>query len=149
MREHISRNRVIRFALAGLVNTAVNFLILNVAFYVIGQNKIVSSIIATSTAILVSFLLNQSFVFRDTTEPYKKFLKFTALTALGVLIIQTSVYSFCILWFRQYLFNNFIIINLSTAIASLSIMFWNYNVYKYIVFRTRKPTNESVEVEPA
>jgi putative flippase GtrA len=149
MREHVSKHRVVRFAFAGLINTTVNFIVLNIVFYVSNHNKIVSSVIATSCAILVSFVLNQSFVFRDNTEPYKKFVKFTALTALGVLLIQTTIYSVCIVWFRHYFSSNFVVINLSNVIASLSVMFWNYNSYKFIVFKSKKATHESSEIETA
>ena len=147
-------NRIIgsrpsRFAIAGVFNTLVNFLILNLAFYVLHLDKLVSVFVSTSCAISVSFLLNRSFVFMDKTRPLKRALVFSAVTLFGVLLIQTSVYSFCtfLLHNREMviqgvvhavsglnLTTDFVNINASNAIASLCVMFWNYNCYRLFVF---------------
>src|SRR5437867_489812 len=84
--------RVTRFGLAGLINTAVSFAALNVAFYVQHQSKQFSIVIATTCAIAVSFLLNRNFVFLDKSHPAKKLVRFIVVSVIGVFLIQNIVY---------------------------------------------------------
>lgn len=128
--------RFARFVVVGAGNTAINFAVLNTMFYGLQQNKIASSIIATSCAIVFSFLMNRSYVFRDTSRPINKFLLFASVSALGVLVIQTSVYSLCVLLLRHSA--DFVAINESNLAASLSVTLWNYNGYRLFVFNGNK-----------
>ena len=138
--------RIARFALVGFANTVVNFAVLNIAFYGLHWNKILSSVIATSCAIAFSFFLNRGFVFRDTSRPVKKFMMFTVVSACGVLIIQTSVYAVCVLLLRHS--SDYIAINVSNLIASICVAFWNYNGYRLFVFNGKiHGRNEGQDVE--
>ena len=134
--------RVGRFAIVGTANTIVNFMILNLSFYALNQSKITSSLIATSCAIVFSFILNRNFVFMDKERPAKKFLVFIAITAGGVLLIQNSVYAVLISLLN---YNDLIEINVSNLLASLCVMFWNYNGYKIFVFHGKRFGNEIIE----
>lgn len=152
--------RVTRFGLAGAVNTAVNFAVLNVAFYGLRQNKITSIVIATSCAIAVSFLLNRSFVFLDKERPAKKLTRFVVVSVAGVFLIQNSVYSIGVVVLHGHesgvisvvhaatsyrLSSSFVDVNFSNLIASLVVMFWNYNGYKLFVFNSKRLHNETSE----
>ena len=126
--------RVARFAIVGLANTIVNFAVLNFAVFGLHLNKIVASIIATACAIIFSFIMNRSFVFNDRERPFRKFLIFTVVAASGVLAIQTTVYSLCVLLLRNHVADDFAVINVSNLVASLCVMLWNYNGYRLLVF---------------
>jgi putative flippase GtrA len=142
----ITHTRVARFALVGLGNTSVNFIILNLVVFGLHLNRIVSSIIATSCAITFSFVMNRGFVFNDRARPFRKFLNFTVVSAIGVLAIQTSVYALCVWLFSSHTVSNFVTINLSNLIASLCVMFWNYNGYRLFVFNGNSTGVESDEI---
>src|SRR5260221_273807 len=101
MRKAISF-RIARFAVAGAGNTAFNFLVLNLVFYGLHQGKLVSSIIATSCAVAFSFALNRSFVFLDGARPVRKFGRFVIVTALGVLLVQNTVYALGVVLLRGH-----------------------------------------------
>src|SRR6266516_461270 len=145
--------RVTRFGLAGAVNTAVNFAVLNFAFYILHQSKLASIVIATAIAIAVSFMLNRNFVFLDKTRPAEKLPRFIVVSVVGVFLIQNAVYLLLIALLhndeaevsnviqvvtRYQLSSNFIDVNLSNLIASFVVMFWNYNGYKLFVFNSRQ-----------
>lgn len=150
--------RVNRFMLAGALNTTVNFAVLNLVVYGLGLHKIAAIIIATGCAIAVSFVVNRSFVFRNKERPSKKLTRFILVSALGVFVIQSGVYALCVLLLRgslagvtsvlqgtmgYRLSGTFIAINLSNIVASLAVMFWNYNGYRLFVFNRKEQASEA------
>lgn len=152
--------RVTRFGLAGAANTAANFVVLNFVFYGLHQNKLVSSFVATSCAVALSFVLNRNFVFIDKERPMKKLVRFILITAGGVLLIQNSVYALCLVVLHNHeagvadvihgylglqLSDSLIDVNLSNLIASFAVMFWNYNGYRIFVFKGERRGNEVIE----
>lgn len=153
--------RFARFFVVGLVNTAVNFLILNLAFYVLGQGKIKSIFIATSVALTVSFIMNRGFVFNARIVKAKyQILPFVIITAIGSLGIQSLVYIIVIHLIRGHewlvgdtvrlltglkLSNDFIAINTSAGVGSLATMLWNYNGYRLFAFNQARPRYERIE----
>lgn len=156
----VHKARVARFTIAGAVNTAVNFAVLNFAFYVLHQNKLTSIVLATSCAISVSFMLNRTFVFLDKERPAKKLARFIVVSVIGVFLIQNTVYAIGLALLRSHeagvihavyslsgvkLSNNFVDVNLSNLIASFAVMFWNYNGYKLFVFNGKRRGNEVIE----
>jgi len=161
--EHVKKIvafRITRFGLAGAVNTATNFAVLNFAFYGLRQNKITSIVIATSCAIAISFILNRNFVFLDKDRPVTKLARFMVVSVAGVFLIQNGVYVIGIVLLHGHesevigtvqhitgykLSSNFIDVNLSNFIASLAVMFWNYNGYRIFVFNGERRGNEVIE----
>lgn len=154
--------RLGRFVIIGLCNTVINFAILNFAFYGLHQGKLVSSFIATSCAVIFSFILNRSFVFLDKERPMMKLVLFIVVTVGGILLIQNSVYALGVFLLHHHdagvinavyaitrirLSANFVDINLSNVIASLIVMVWNYNGYRLFVFKAKRHGNDIVEAE--
>jgi putative flippase GtrA len=141
---------MVRFIIVGLFNTGLNFAVLNFAFYVLHQNKIVAGIIATACAIVLSFFLNRNFVFHSHGSSWRQPVVFVAVTVTGVLLVQNMLYiaSIFILKSHPDFFDNliygftklhfspdFIQVNVSNAFGSLGAMVWNYNGYKWFVFK--------------
>ena len=156
--------RLVRFILVGVGNTALNFLILNFAFYELNQSKIVSSFIATACAVAFSFILNRNFVFVDKTRPARQLIMFIVVTVSGVLLVQNSVYALGISLLRGHeahiasllrsltgiqFSHDFIDINLSNVVASLFVMAWNYNGYRIFVFKGERHGDDIIETETA
>jgi putative flippase GtrA len=141
--------RLGRFLVVGLGNTTINFAVLNIAFYCLRLPAILASILATSCAILCSFLLNRNFVFRDRAEPLKKLVRFTFISAAGVLLVQTSSYAVFVAMLKHFMSNELVAINLGNLIASFVVMFWNYNGYRLVVFKPQRQSNALVEADDA
>jgi len=154
--------RLGRFVIIGICNTIINFAILNFAFYGLHQGKLVSSFIATSCAVIFSFILNRNFVFLDKKRPVMKLTIFIIVTVSGILIVQNSIYALGIFLLHNHEFGvinfihdltrislsrNFVDVNLSNAVASLLVMIWNYNGYRWFVFKTQRIGNDVDEVE--
>lgn len=165
MRKVLS-HRVARFVLVGFANASISFGLLNLMYYQFNQSKIVSSIISTSCALLFSFVMNRGFVFGDKTRPpLQQLPAFIAVTISGSLIVINIVYVLflgLIDGHEQLIINplksvtgielskSFVDINLSTVAGALVAMFWNYNGYKWFVFKgsKRDAIEEAIEHTP-
>jgi putative flippase GtrA len=147
----------VRFAVVGVFNTFFNFILLNAAFFLLGQNKVVSGFVATSFAVVVSFFLNRSFVFKPQNHSWRQPVMFAVVTTSGVLLVQNLVYIGGIYLLHDYsseismyvhdnlsitVARSFIEINASNVLGSLAAMIWNYNGYKFFVFNDTLEPNE-------
>src|SRR6185437_13634274 len=139
--------RLNRFLLVGAGNTAVNFIVLNIAFSSLRLDKLAASMLATSCAILFSFAFNRSFVFKDSSQPVKKFIRFAAVAALGTLLIQTSLYGASVYALNKlgWTTSSIAQINIGNLIASLGVLLWNYNGYRLLVFKDKKHSDDPAE----
>lgn len=147
--------RIARFSLAGVVNTGVNFIVLNLAFNRLHYGELLSMAIATVCAIGVSFVLNRSFVFLDKTHAGRAFTRFAVVSMLGTFLVQNVVYALAFLLLQHYgggavtalhrttgLGAGVAMVNASNVLASLAVAFWNYNGYRLFVFSS-KATQEA------
>jgi putative flippase GtrA len=150
--QKISYVRILRFIIVGTCNALISFGLLNFSFYVLGQNKIISSLIGTSCALIFSFILNRSYVFNAKTDSARRqILPFTLVTISGSLILLNIIYYIFVTLLSGHgarltellnsstglhLEQSFIDINLSTAIGAIFALVWNYNGYRLFVFKS-------------
>jgi putative flippase GtrA len=137
----ITKSRFSRFLIVGATNSAINFAVLNLLIYETHVEKILASIAATACAITFSFTFNRSFVFRDLEKPFHKFIRFILVSYGGTLFIQTTVFAVCTSLAQHISFlatRGILEVNLGNLVASLSVMFWNYNGYRLLVFKDRQ-----------
>ena len=143
--------RILRFAAVGICNAAISFGLLNLAYYKGGFSKIVSSIISTTCALLFSFVMNRGFVFGDKSRTARQQLPaFVAVTITGSLLVLNLVYALSVhlLEGNEHILidpiknltgivfsKSFIDINVSTVIGAAVALFWNYNGYRWFVFK--------------
>jgi putative flippase GtrA len=143
--------QMLRFVAVGFANAAISFGVLNLCVYKLGQNKIISSIIATSCALLFSFAMNRSFVFADTSRRARQqFVPFVVVTVTGSLVIINVVYILTLHLLDHHdggllrfvnsstglrLSHSFLDINFSTVVGAIAAMVWNYNGYRLFVFK--------------
>lgn len=165
MFKKLTSKRTLRFVIIGICNATISFGILNLAFYKFDQTKIVSSIIATTCALIFSFIMNRGFVFDDKTRKVRQQLPiFIVVTVSGSLLVLNLVYILSLHLLNGHetliidpiknltsvgLTKNFVDINLSTVIGAVAALFWNYNGYKWFVFKGSKDAiEEAVEHTP-
>lgn len=163
MIRRIIRSRIARFFIVGCLNALLHFSVLNFGFYILGLGKIPASILATIFAVSFSFVMNRNFVFRSKKDgALRQVLLFVLVTVTGMLIVHNAVYALALAvienWDQsivQYiadisgiqLSEDFVDINLSTVVGAIAAMFWNYNGYKYLVFKEGKIKQESKDEE--
>jgi putative flippase GtrA len=89
-----SKGIFIRFIVAGGTAAFVNLLILYIAADILGIWYLVASIFAFSTAVIVSFLLQKYFAFRDGRQEQsrKQFVYFLLVTLVNIVLNTTLVY---------------------------------------------------------
>ena len=156
-------NRVARFIVVGVTNTAISFGVLNLAFYKLHQGKIVSSIIATTCAVTFSFILNRHFVFSDKSRRlHQQAVPFVLVTLIGSVLILNTVYIVTIKLLNGHetflidlaktitgikFSKNFVDINFATVVGAAAALTWNYNGYRLFVFKGSKLPSEIAEHE--
>lgn len=156
-------NRIARFIVVGLANATISFGILNITFYKFHQGKIVSSIIATTCALIFSFILNRHYVFSDKSRRiHRQLALFVVVTISGSLLLLNMVYVLTLKILNGHedqiirlaknisgitFTKNFIGINLSTVVGAIAALVWNYNGYRLFVFKGSKLPHEVAEDE--
>lgn len=143
--------RIFRFATVGIVNTSVDFLVLNLLVFGVGLNKLPANIISVSVAICISYLLNHAVVFKEVGEGSdhkRKIVLFVTITLVGAFIIQNAViYLFShVITFPASILQSitdalglnlsyaFILLNTAKVAATICTMAWNYLLYRKYVF---------------
>ncbi len=140
-----------RFAAVGLINTGVDFLVLNILVFGVGLNKLPANMMSVSVAITISYLLNHSIVFKQVGEGSdhkRRIALFVVITLTGAFIIQNLViYLFVhIITFPASMAQSitgllglnlttaFVLLNTAKLAATVCTMVWNYLLYRKFVF---------------
>jgi putative flippase GtrA len=142
--------RISRFGVTGIFVTLLDFAIFNVlSSKSIGLSKIRANTVSTTIAMICSFFINRSFVFRgEGNEVQQAFLFFT-FTAFGLYVLQNSVIYLLteyLKWPRRLAIRiassrhiplepDFILKNGAKAVGTVVSLIWNYLLYGRIVFR--------------
>jgi putative flippase GtrA len=148
--------RPTRFVAVGIINTIVDFVVLNILAFSFDINKILANTISVSIAMTVSYFLNRQLVFKyEGKDHAKRLFLFIIITVFGLYVIQNSVIFLLVrhVTFPAHLAtsiihgiglnslsDSFIGLNLAKAIATGITMVWNYFMYKHFVFSVGKPT---------
>ncbi|HTL39697.1 MAG TPA: GtrA family protein [Methylomirabilota bacterium] len=134
-------NQFWRYVTVGLLNTAIDFAVLNLLSAATGITKgnglIPINIISFSVAIINSYFFNKYWSFDDKSfgDHGKKFSKFMLVSIIGALantlivrFITTDIHPFLSLTPRLWL-------NAAKIIATCFTFAWNFSGYKIIVFK--------------
>ena len=81
----------VRYCLVGLVNTATDLTVFGAMTGLLGASPVHANIVSYTTALLMSFVLNRNFTFRDAgqTQPLAQLYRFVTVN-LGCLAISTA-----------------------------------------------------------
>jgi putative flippase GtrA len=148
-----------RFIAVGILNTVIDFSILNILVFGLNFNKILANSISVSVAMTISYLLNKSIVFKHTGQHQaSKIIQFIIITAFGLYVIQNGIIDLLIhhynllghlanSWLHAAIVSNslnynFIALNSAKLVATIITLFWNYLMYRYLVFRQHETTNK-------
>ncbi len=146
--------------IAGCINTALDFLILNVMTLALGLPPLVGNTVSVTFGICISYALQHFFVFRyEYRISWRKFLQFFVITGFSSLVIQNTVIFLFELLFNTKFGNSLLFLptaagrhvlalNFAKLCAVIIGLFWNYTMYRLVVFRKPKTAvAESVTTE--
>lgn len=140
----------VRFLAAGSVNTAIDFVLLNIMTLALGAPVLIANSVSVIFGICLSYVMNHFFVFRYPDRvTVKRFLQFFAVTGFSSLVIQNVI-----IWLFEMLFgtsfgrsllflgsdadNNVLAINFAKAVAVFAGLVWNFAFYRLVVFRSHR-----------
>lgn len=141
LRRHTVRllnNTKVRFILTGVINTGIDFAILNILIIATPLPVVVANIISTSIAMCVSYTLNQKMVFKVEGRLLShQFLMFLAVTLFGLWVVQGLAIHFGVQALHHFSFPDWINNNIAKVVATVLSTIWNYIWYSRLVFVDR------------
>lgn len=139
MRVARRHHRVSKFALVGVVNTAIDFS-LYVVLVTLGLPILVANLISTSAGMTFSFFGNRSFVFKDRQgHPVGHAVRFLVVTLAGLWLLQ-PVLLLIVTAALDALAPSLampVTAGLAKFVAISAGVVWNYVLYNRFVFRAR------------
>ena len=136
----IEKKKPVRY---GAVSTASTWLDIGLfaLFTWLGFPMIVANFLSTSAGFCLSFFVNRSYTFDNTTQSVRRqILLFTIITLFGLWVIQP-----CIIYLFEYLYRGEVtwLISIIAKISATPVtMVYNYFLYSRIVFK-KKDSSES------
>jgi putative flippase GtrA len=130
-------SKKIKFGLVGVINTIVDFSILNILVHFFGFTLIPANIVSTTCAMLTSFTLNKTAVFPEAGRDHiRQLVLFFAVTLTGVWLVQTGV-MFGVYQLLDPLVSwpSAILLNIAKIVGIGVGLVWNYMWYSRVVFR--------------
>ena len=126
-----------KFAQVGVLNTAIDFGILNLLIFVTGITSGLSIIplnaVSFSTAIINSFFWNEKWVFK--TKKEANFITFLVVTLIGLAINSGIVYAITTFVPPTFVDSQKLWANLAKVLATGISLIWNFTGYRLIVFK--------------
>lgn len=137
-----------RFALVGIVNTMIDLGVLNSLFFLFGFSdqggryalfKAVSFLAAVS----FSYVVNKYFVFsgryvgnEQRSQTRREGLLFLLVSVMGFFMnISVAFFVFSLLSGERFGVSATIAANIGALLGTLTVLFWNFMGYKFLVFR--------------
>lgn len=135
IRKHAEK---LRFAIVGLANTALDFVIL-FALIALGLNPIGANFISTGIAFIFSFFVNKSFTFKSKSKNVRRqFVLFLLVTMFGLWVLQPIVIFGVSAILVGFGITGELNIFIAKVLATLVSMVWGYIMYARVVFTERE-----------
>jgi putative flippase GtrA len=124
---HAAVQQVLRFAVVGVVATAVHYSILTALVEIGHVNKIVATTIGYTIGTIVSYALNRRFTFQARGTPVvASFAKYAVLYGIGA-VLNAAIFGALVHAGLHYL--------LAQIAATGIVLFWNFLGARFVVFR--------------
>lgn len=147
----------IRFVIAGVFNTTLDFFILNCLVFLFSYNTLNANSVSVTIGITMSYIINHHFVFRQSTKKsVKKYLTFFAVTGFSSLILQNLIiygsekligtnFGHSLLIIGDLAENKALELNIAKTLAVAVGMVWNFAIYKRLVFDNNEKNSDSTD----
>lgn len=130
-----------KFVGVGIINTIIDFAILNILMRVTGIYKgkkiIIFNIIAFSVAVTNSYFMNKYWTFSGASQNgtvSKQFIAFLLVSIVGVILNTSIVYSITTLIKPKMGLSDKLWANFAKVVATGLVLSWNFIGYKLFVF---------------
>lgn len=130
-----------RFILIGLMNTAIDFAVLNLLMYLTGiyQGKgiIGLNVVSFAVAVTNSYFWNKRWTFKDRDKKgmAEEFAQFLGVTLVGLAVNSSVVYLITTYILPVFGIGPQLWVNLAKAAATGFSLIWNFAGYKFLVFK--------------
>ncbi len=128
-----------KFMLVGVLNTAIDFGILNLIIFLTGVTQGIgiffTAAISFSVATVNSYFWNREFTFVSKKKAGQNFGSFLIVTVIGLLINAFVVYFLSTYIFPHVIANPNLRPNVAKLLATVISLFWNFVGYKILVFK--------------
>jgi len=130
-----------KFFIVGILNTALDFTILNILMWTTntyeGSSIVYFNTISFSMAVINSYILNKYWTFEDSgnAQAPRQFMKFFAVSAIGWGLNTGIMYSVTTLINPIFGLSPALWANFAKAMATGAVLMWNFAGYKLIVFK--------------
>lgn len=146
MLKHFNHEKV-RFAMAGTCNTCLDFLLFNFLVFTVALPVLVANTLSVAICVVISYFLNQRYVFRGVSRAsWKNLTLFALITGFSSIVLQGlviwlfgvfthSIFGHSLLVMQNVNDHRSIQVNMAKAAAVGTGMVWNFLFYKYVVFK--------------
>lgn len=140
------RDRFIKFSLVGISGTIIDVVIFNLLFQMCGFADELAKCISFSIAVFNNFFWNRIWTYPETRSLpfFRQMAKFLTVSIIGLginILIFTTSKNLLIKFSNSILPSTFIIDsmvigkNLSVALATIVVLFWNYLANRFWTFK--------------
>lgn len=131
-----NKRQKVRFGLVGIINTVIDFSLL-FGLTLIGLPTITANILSSSTAFILSFLLNKKVTFKTSGTDLKREIGlFIVVTLFGLWVIQNLVILAVEWGLGTSGLSPYIILAIAKVLATGVSLIWNYVMYSRFVFKS-------------
>lgn len=128
----------LRFAIVGVANTALDFIIL-FTLIALGLHPIGANFISTGVAFIFSFFVNKSFTFKSKSKNVRRqFILFLLVTMFGIWVLQPIVIFGASAVLVGFGITGELNVFIAKVLATLVSMVWGYIMYARVVFTERE-----------
>jgi len=133
--------QLVRFVVVGIINTGIDFLILNIEMFLTGFTSgpamLVQNTISFGFATINSYYLNKHWTFGDKDEKKEgiKFTQFLIVSIIGITINGGVVYAITTFIPPMFGINPQLWANVAKLAATAISLIWNFLGYKFFVFK--------------
>lgn len=133
----------LKFAAVGVVNTTIDFAVLNLLMFLTGVYSgrwiILFNSISFTAAVINSYFLNKYWTFKkeggETGQITREFSQFFVVSIIGLLLNSGIVYGISTFIPALFGLSSALWANFSKILATAVSMIWNFVGYKFIVFK--------------
>lgn len=136
--KNLTNKKPLRFAVIGVANTGLDFLVLNI-LVLVGLPEIVANTASTGIAMTFSFFMNKKWTFNSDSKNYgREVVLFVLFTLFGLWVIQNGIIWLIVHYLPHFGLSDIIVLNAAKLIASAFSLVWNYLTYDRFVFAAKK-----------
>jgi len=133
--------QLVRFVVVGVINTGIDFLILNIEMFLTGitsgSGMLIQNAVSFGLATINSYYLNKSWTFGDKDKKKEgiKFAQFLTVSIIGITINSLIVYLITSFVPPMFGISPQLWANVAKLAATVISLMWNFMGYKFIVFK--------------